>query len=87
MIDEALVHFHQHHEVFHTMGVWPDGFLLPRQHSLVHYHLNIELFGASNGLCSSITESWHITAVKKPWCQSSRYEATWSNASNQSMAQ
>ncbi|KAJ7883643.1 hypothetical protein B0H14DRAFT_2273060, partial [Mycena olivaceomarginata] len=34
-----------------------------------------ELFGAPGGLCSSITESRHITAVKKPWRRSSRYNA------------
>ncbi|KAF9780987.1 hypothetical protein BJ322DRAFT_1112381 [Thelephora terrestris] len=32
-------------------------------------------FGALNGLSSSITKSKHITTVKKPWRQSSRYEA------------
>lgn len=32
-------------------------------------------FGAPNGLCSSITESHHITTVKKPWRRSSRYNA------------
>ncbi|KAL4256965.1 hypothetical protein AB1N83_009946 [Pleurotus pulmonarius] len=32
-------------------------------------------FGAPGGLCSSITESRHITAVKKPWRRSSRWEA------------
>jgi len=52
-----------------------DGFSLPQQHSLKHYHHHIENFGVPNNLCSSITESKHITAVKKPWCQSSRYEA------------
>ncbi|KAF8232057.1 hypothetical protein L208DRAFT_1274100, partial [Tricholoma matsutake] len=31
-------------------------------------------FGAPNGLCSSITESQHIKAVKNPWCQSSKFE-------------
>ncbi|KAJ6575917.1 hypothetical protein B0H10DRAFT_1831888, partial [Mycena sp. CBHHK59/15] len=35
----------------------------------------LNLFGAPNGLCSSITESKHITAVKEPWQRSSRYEA------------
>ncbi|KAK0218877.1 hypothetical protein IW262DRAFT_1448874 [Armillaria fumosa] len=29
-------------------------------------------FGAPNGVCSSITESWHITAMKKPWQHSNR---------------
>ena len=28
-----------------------------------------------NSLCSSITESHHITAVKKPWCHFNCYEA------------
>lgn len=35
----------------------------------------IEDFGVPGGLCSSITESRHITAVKKPWRRSSRYQA------------
>ena len=46
---------------------------LPQQHSLKHYRRMIELFGSPNGLCSSITESKHIVAVKKPWRCSSRY--------------
>jgi hypothetical protein len=33
------------------------------------------LFGAPNGLCSSITESKHIKVVKVPWCQSNQYNA------------
>jgi hypothetical protein len=48
---------------------------LPRQHSLVHYRLNIQELGAPSGLCSSITESWHNTAVKKPWWRSSCFDA------------
>lgn len=74
-MDAALVRFHHHREIFRTTGVRPDGFSLPRQHSLTHYRRNIEEFGAPNGLCSSITESRHITAVKKPWRRSNRYEA------------
>lgn len=41
----------------------------------MHYIKSIILFGSPNGLCSSITESKHIKAVKKPWCQSSQYNA------------
>jgi hypothetical protein len=33
------------------------------------------MFGAPNGLCSSITESKHIKAVKQPWQCSSKYNA------------
>ena len=71
----ALERFHHYREIFRVSGVRPDGFSLPRQHSLKHYHHNIKKFGAPNGLCSSITESKHIVAVKKPWRRSSRYEA------------
>ena len=74
-LDAALARFHCHREVFRIDGVRPNGFSLPRQHSLKHYRRNIENFGAPNGLCSSITESKHITAVKKPWRRSNRYEA------------
>ena len=67
-LDTALKKFHHYCEIFRASGVHPDGFSLPRQHSLKHYRRHIENFGAPNGLCSSITESKHITAVKKPWC-------------------
>ena len=74
-LDNALGKFHHHRKIFQETGVRPTGFSLPRQHSLVHYRRHIEKFGAPNGLSSSITESKHITAVKKPWRRSSRYEA------------
>ncbi|KAF6752471.1 hypothetical protein DFP72DRAFT_991074 [Ephemerocybe angulata] len=75
MLKDALKRFHQYREFFRTYGVRGDGFSLPRQHSLVHYADHIRNFGAPNGLCSSITESRHITAVKKPWRRSNRYQA------------
>jgi hypothetical protein len=74
-IDGALARYHQERAIFAESGVAPDGFCLPRQHSLTHYRYLIQSFGAPNGLCSSITESKHIKAVKKPWRRSSRYEA------------
>lgn len=52
-----------------------NNFLLPQQHSLNHYAALICLFGAPNGLCSLITESKHIRAVKEPWRRSNRNEA------------
>ena len=36
-MDRALARFHQHREIFRTTGVRPEGFSLPRQHSMVHY--------------------------------------------------
>ncbi|KAJ6565156.1 hypothetical protein DFH09DRAFT_1474524 [Mycena vulgaris] len=69
-IDKAVAHFHVTREIFRA--VRPDGFSLPRQHSMVHYRPLIQAFGAPNGLCSSITESKHIKAVKKPYRRSNR---------------
>ncbi|KZP25615.1 hypothetical protein FIBSPDRAFT_733491 [Athelia psychrophila] len=71
----AVAKFHHHREIFRTSGVRPTGFNLPRQHALKHYRRHIEEFGAPGGLCSSITESRHITAVKKPWRCSNRFAA------------
>jgi len=74
-LDEALQQFHHHREIFRTSGIRPTGFNLPRQHSLMHYNRLIRAYGAPNGLCSSITESKHIKAVKEPWRRSNRFEA------------
>ncbi|KAG2104633.1 hypothetical protein BD769DRAFT_1630825 [Suillus cothurnatus] len=73
-IEDALTRFHTYREVFKTTGVVTT-FSLPRQHSMSHYVHLIRLFGAPNGLCSSITESKHIKAVKEPWRRSSRFKA------------
>ncbi|GLB39957.1 hypothetical protein LshimejAT787_0704670 [Lyophyllum shimeji] len=72
-IDTALARFHLERQIFITSGVRED-FSLPRQHSLVHYRHLIQQFGAPNGLCSSITESKHIKAVKEPWRRSNRHQ-------------
>ena len=70
----ALDSFRKHREFFRTSGVRED-FSLPRQHSLDHYLRHARSFAAPNGLCSSITESKHIAAVKEPWRRSNRYNA------------
>ncbi|EIW76871.1 hypothetical protein CONPUDRAFT_158023 [Coniophora puteana RWD-64-598 SS2] len=73
-IDDALERFHKYRKVFTKLKV-TTSISLPRQHSLIHYAFMIRQFGAPNGLCSSITESMHIKAVKEPWRRSSRFEA------------
>ncbi|KAJ7328054.1 hypothetical protein DFH08DRAFT_916752 [Mycena albidolilacea] len=73
-IDASVANYHERREIFRDLRVRPDGFSIPRQHAMVHYRPNIEKFGAPGGVCSSITESHHITAIKKPWRRSSRYE-------------
>lgn len=74
-LNTLLIQFHHEREIFREAGIRPDGFCLPRQHSLKHYADSIMKFGAPNGLCSSITESKHIKAVKKPWRCSNRFNA------------
>lgn len=65
-IQPALTKFHQERVIFEELGVRPTGLSAPQQHLLSHYIENIQLFGSPNGLCSSITESKHIKAVKQP---------------------
>lgn len=74
-LEDALKRFHKYREIFRECGVRPTGFNLPRQHSAIHYPRLIRAFAAPNGLCSSITESKHIKAVKEPWRRSNRFEA------------
>ncbi|KAI0323375.1 hypothetical protein GY45DRAFT_1264667 [Cubamyces sp. BRFM 1775] len=73
-MDAALARFRQLRVIFVETGVRPDGFSLPRQHALLHYTRMIKLFGSPNGVCTSISESKHIAAVKRPWRASSRHK-------------
>jgi hypothetical protein len=73
-LQDAISSFHSYRQVFSSIR-GEKGFSLPRQHSIVHYPDLIRLFGAPNGLCSSITESKHIRAVKEPWRRSNRNNA------------
>jgi hypothetical protein len=72
--ETLLKQFHELRLIFVIEGV-RSTISLPRQHALVHYLTSIPLFGSPNGLCSSITESKHIKAVKEPWRRSSRFKA------------
>lgn len=74
-MQDALERFHRYRVIFEECGVRAAGFNLPRQHSLQHWIKLIRAFGAPNGLCSSITESKHIKAIKEPWRRSNRFKA------------
>jgi hypothetical protein len=71
---EAVEKFQDLRGLFIELGV-RSSISLPRQHALNHFYYAIQLFGSPNGLCSSITESKHIKAVKEPWRRSSRFQA------------
>lgn len=74
-LEEALSRFHQYREVYVSTGVRKPKSVPPRQHGLTHYARAIRLFGSPNGICSSLTESKHIDAVKKPWRRSNCFNA------------
>jgi hypothetical protein len=74
-MQDALERLHHYRVIFEKCGVRATGFNLPRQHSLRHWIKLIRAFGAPNGLCSSITESKHIKAIKEPWRRSNRFKA------------
>lgn len=69
-----LSKFHQLRNIFVERGARTHT-SLPRQHALSHFIVSIVDFGSPNGLCSSITESRHISAVKEPWRRSNRFNA------------
>jgi hypothetical protein len=73
-LSDVLTMFHCYPQVFKTTGTVPH-FLLSHQHSMTHYADMIQLFGASNRLCSLITESKHIKVVKEPWRWSNKHNA------------
>ena len=74
-LDSALKCFEVECTIFEEVGIHPNGISIPHIHALQHYHQLIQQFGAPNGLCTSITESKHIDAIKKPWRKSNRHEA------------
>jgi len=74
-LENALKRFHHYRRIFEKSGVRSTGFNLPRQHSLRHYSFMIWEFAAPHGVCSSITESKHIEAVKEPYRRSNHYKA------------
>ena len=73
-LQDAITRFHTFREAFAPIR-GAKGFSLPRQHAMVHYPQLIRLFAVPNGVCTSITESKHIRAVKEPWRRSSRNNA------------
>ncbi|KLO17200.1 hypothetical protein SCHPADRAFT_821759 [Schizopora paradoxa] len=70
-MQKCLNEFRHYRKIFIITGVRKN-FNLPRQHAIFHFVLHIMEFAAPNGLCTSITESKHIVAVKRPWRSSNK---------------
>ena len=49
-IDASVADFHHHHQAFDLIH-GPEGYSLPRQHSLIHYTYLIQEFGMPKRLC------------------------------------
>ena len=73
-VEAAIQHIHSSREIFCIEGICPNGFSLPRGHSIMHFPYLIGRYGAPNSVCTSITESRHISAVKDAYCQSNQNE-------------
>ena len=71
----SINRFHLYQDSFVEAGVCELHSTPPRQHSIMHYIRSIRLFGALNGLCTSITESKHIKAIKELWRRSNHFNA------------
>lgn len=71
-IEDATAHFKKEHIIFEVVGV-RDNFNISRQHFITYYHSLIPMFGALNGLCSSITKSKHTKAVKELYHCTSKF--------------
>lgn len=76
-METALQNWEEHQSIFVETGVhsYITGISIPCLHSLKHYVSHIQDFGVPNRLCSSITESKHISAVKTPWRCSNHHKA------------
>lgn len=70
-MEAALDRYFRLRDIFIDTGV-REAFSLPRQHALLHWVRMIKQFGSPNGVCTSIAESKHIRAVKRPWRASNR---------------
>ncbi|KIJ13002.1 hypothetical protein PAXINDRAFT_81955, partial [Paxillus involutus ATCC 200175] len=74
-MEDALRCFEAERTIFKEVQIHPNGISIPQIHALQHYHHLVQQFGAPNGLCSSITGSKYIQAVKKPWRKSNQHNA------------
>lgn len=71
-LDKALHCFETECTIFETEDIHPNGISISRIHALQHYCEAIQLFGAPNGISTSIVESKHIQVVKRPYRRSNK---------------
>lgn len=74
-IENALERFRHYREIFVITKVRPEGISLPRQHSIFHYPTNIRNFASPGGTCTTLSESKHIVAIKRPYRRSNKHNA------------
>ena len=62
-LDKVLQSFHANKDIFIILGIH-ENFLLPKLHSLAHYHHFIELFGTTDNYNTEYMECLHINLTK-----------------------
>ncbi|TDL30231.1 hypothetical protein BD410DRAFT_709709, partial [Rickenella mellea] len=62
-LDDALQTFHQHKEIFVTLGI-REHFKIPKLHSLLHFSSSIRLFGSTDNYNTEMFERLHIDFAK-----------------------
>ncbi|KZV61414.1 hypothetical protein PENSPDRAFT_693426 [Peniophora sp. CONT] len=70
-LQDALDRFHQHKEVFITLGARAN-FNFPKMHALQHYVEGIKLFGTPDNFNTAYSERLHIDCAKDAWRATNR---------------
>ncbi|TDL13854.1 hypothetical protein BD410DRAFT_708429, partial [Rickenella mellea] len=65
-LDDALQTFHQHKEIFVTLGI-REHFKIPKLHSLLHFSSSIRLFGSTDNYNTEMFERLHIDFAKEAY--------------------
>ncbi|KAH9909444.1 uncharacterized protein BXZ73DRAFT_59483 [Epithele typhae] len=83
LLDAAWRSFHQHKQVFITLGI-REHFNIPKLHAMLHYALSIRRLGSADGFNTEATERLHIDTTKDGYNASNRRDyikqmAAWLN--------
>ena len=65
-MEEALSLFHDHKDIFVTLGI-RDHFNIPKFHSLLHYVESIKSYGMTDNYNTELFERLHIDLAKEGW--------------------
>ncbi|KIM54103.1 hypothetical protein SCLCIDRAFT_137461 [Scleroderma citrinum Foug A] len=73
-MEDALTLFHNHKQVFVTLGI-REHFNIPKFHSLLHYVDSIKMYGTTDNYNTEAFERLHIDLAKEGWRASNTWNA------------